>query len=113
MAFKEGVVYAYNSNAQGQIQVGTLNGPWVKTDDPRSGYSQILIQGGITNSTGTTQVFIDRGFDGVTNVDSSGDIAGSLAAGVTQNCAYPFFRVRIVQATAATSSAVIAVKASD
>ena len=100
-------IYSYNDEAHGQIAVGTVASPWFRTE----GISELLVMGVFAG--GTTQVIVDQGDDGATSEISSVDLFSGLSAGTKVNIAFRWARVRIVQATATTTNAELAVRASD
>ncbi len=114
MTMRDGVVYRYDHLFDGQIAAGTVNSPWLKTDQgPRDSFSELLLKGAFT--TGTTQVFVDESMDGVNVAYSTADLFAGVvtAAGSVVKVAAPYCKVRIVQTVATTTVARLSVKASD
>ena len=116
---KDSTLWTYDDERDGQIAVGTVASPWMKT----TGFTEILLMGAFAG--GTTQVFVDQA-NAVTGSGStaspytnaspdytSADQFASLAAGAKVNIAYAWCRVRIVQAAATTTNAELAAAASD
>lgn len=83
----------------------------------------VLVQGDVVNSTGTTQVFVEFGYREMPNFPSatpwqnlisvvkstSKELLSSLNAGARVDGEGPFCRVRIVQATAGSTDSFISV----
>lgn len=107
---KDAVLWQFDTDEDGALAVGTKTSPWIET----SGFSEVIIQGVVTNSTGTTTVFIDQSHrpSGAQELASADQFA-SLAAGAKVNVSMRYVRVRVVQATATATAASLALKASD
>lgn len=114
MAMQDAVVYSYNDTFQGQIAVGTVTSPWIRTDQgPRDSFSELTLKGAFT--TGTTVTTVDESLDGVNVAYSTADLQAGLVTpvGAVVKVAAPWCRVKIVQSVATTTVAKLAVKASD
>ena len=108
---RDWVLWSYDDERDGQIAVGTLNGPWMDV----TGVSKVLISSNFANSTGTTAIALQQSRDGITVDKASSDVftAAQGSDGVELNVAWPYARVVITQGTAATTSAELFVKGSD
>jgi hypothetical protein len=107
---KDSVLWVYDSGDDGQIAAGTVTSPWF---DAR-GLSKVLVQGVVANSTGTTAVHVDQSHrNSGTQEVASADQFASLGTGAEVNVSGRYVRLRIVQATAATTNVHISMKGSD
>lgn len=108
---RDGVLWTYDSDRDGQLPVGTTTSPWFDAAD----FSEVTVQGAVTNSTGATTVFVDQAHvpNPAAAEFSSADQFANLQTGAKVNVGAGYVRLRVVQATAVTTNASISLKASD